>query len=253
MINRIDKNKIIELLDRYNLPHRIERSKLSDTEKMFLREDWFIHYLRHFSSIKIPQESDLKQAAGLLLMLESCNKEIKMQGTITFPSIGEMKGSKLKYNLTSPTLIEEIKQRLYEFISDYIKEYMPKIHLSSGDILAPKEPFIEPYFGTSINLPYSREELKAIIKHEDKVSAPFRMSRTQQIGQKLNALIERLNSYNYFEGLNKTEIYSFLYDLNSLRGFDNVYYFGIRSGDIGHDKFRKIDYYLKKFKETKNV
>lgn len=235
---RLNKNDVISLLKKYDLPLQIEEKPIYFTLEDGSEEDWGAKTLSHFHigllcmKIRIEEPDNTTiQLAKLALLMKSCmGGKIEISCTISDPQKGEVKGTSKSIEIQSGFFNNHFSRFLHTLISQG-NEHFYTNHIVGvmGDY---KEKYVYGDFGFMED--WTEEELKTIIAFEEG-DINRKLTYNARLGRRLNFVLDKLNEYNLFEGMSQRKVYSFLYDWCVLNGITNDIGEGF-SGTLGKEK-----------------
>lgn len=223
--NMLDKEEITSLLVKYGLPLEVEEKPIYITLKDGSQEDWGAKTLSHFHigllrmGIRIDTpDNTIIQVAKLALLMRSCmGGKIEIRCTISDPQKGEVKGTSKAIEIESNLFNIYFSKFLHTLISQYTNDIM---YGAMGDY---KKHYVFGDFGFMED--WTEDELKSIIEFEEN-DINRKLTQSAKLGRRLAFVLEKLDDYGLFEGMNQRKTYSFLYDWCVLNGIVN---------DIGED------------------
>lgn len=226
----LEVEDITSLLVKYGLPSEVEEKPIYITLEDGSQEDWGARTLSHFHigllrmriHIDTP-DNTIIQVAKLALLMRSCmGGKIEIRCTISDPQKGEVKGTSKAIEIESDFFNVHFSKFLHTLISQG-NEHLYTNHIMNGAMGDYKERYVFGDFGFIED--WTEAELKAIIAYEEN-NLNRRLTQSAKLGRRLAFVLEKLNEYGLFEGMNQRKTYSFLYDWCVLNGVAN---------DIGED------------------
>jgi hypothetical protein len=224
MIEELDKQLIIELLQKYELPLEVEVKSLWGTRES------------HIGMLRFPigsyrPKSVILQVAKLAKQMLSCLEgKTQITCTISNPGKGEVKGTTRTIEFDSHSFNID----LLLFLCNYLDENeMPlrKLMEEGGDAI------------------WSEDELNAVIQYEQS----YNLIGKSLIGKRLNYIVNKFQKeWHLFEGWTTTKVYSFLYDWCALQGEVNEIESGVFKGDVGREKFQWVRYCIEAYKKKES-